>query len=73
LGGEFFAVFDLGMRNLPGESLAFASRVLLHRACLVVSIGCSILVGGASGLVFLSDAMQIFIWMQSFAATKPCI
>lgn len=70
---EFFAKFDRGMRNLPGESLAIASRVVLHRVSLVVSIGCSIWVGGASAFIVLGDAMQILIWMQSFAATKPCI
>jgi hypothetical protein len=39
---ELFAEFDRGIRNLPGELLALARGIGLHRASLVGSIGCSI-------------------------------
>jgi hypothetical protein len=71
LGEALFAEFVRGMHNLPGESPLFATLVWLHRACFLVSIGCSISVGGASAFIDLSNAMQISIWMQSFGASKP--
>src|ERR1700733_6971931 len=71
LGSSGFAEFDLGMHNLPGESLAFASRVLLHRPSFLVSIGCSTWIGVDLALIDLIGAMQIVIWMQQFGATQP--
>jgi hypothetical protein len=48
---EFFAEFDRGMRNLPGELPWLVSEIGLHRASLVGSIGCSVWVGGASAFI----------------------
>ena len=38
---KFFAEFDRGMRDLPGEFLELDGWIALHRASLVDSIGCS--------------------------------
>ena len=70
LGASLFAAFVRGMHNLPGETLDFESWVVLHRACFLVSIGCSNWGGTVSAFIELGEAMRILIWMQAFGATK---
>lgn len=66
-----FAEFDLGMHNLPGDSLALASRVLLHRPSFLVSIGCSTWIVLDLAIIDLMGAMRILVLMQPFGATQP--
>ena len=70
LDASLFAVFVRGMHNLPGDRLDFDGWVVLHRACFLVSIGCSDWDGTVSAFIELGEAMRILIWMQAFGATK---
>jgi outer membrane protein insertion porin family len=51
--------------------LEIANRALLRGTLILVSIGCSVCMAGSSKLDDLVFAMRIFIWMQSFGATRP--